>query len=121
MTFDLCKGYQTMHFWKALITYYHHAKFQNSEINSLYEKFNIKVLDLHADADADNDDRHIPMQYISTQTHLASQFHQKPQKQTNKMLTGRHIVLNENTRIITSLNKKAGWLNEKLAMNYGPS
>ena len=33
------RGNQTMHFWKTLITYYHHNKFQYSVMNSLWEKF----------------------------------------------------------------------------------
>ena len=35
------RGNQTEHFWKALIANYHHAKFQDSVINSLWEKFNV--------------------------------------------------------------------------------
>ena len=44
MTFDLVKGNQYIHFWKAPITYYHCAKFQVSVINSVSEKGNVKVL-----------------------------------------------------------------------------
>ena len=36
------RGNQTMHFWKALTTYYHQAKFQDSVINSLWEKSTVK-------------------------------------------------------------------------------
>ena len=44
MTFDLSERYQTMRFWKARITYYHHAKFKGYVINSLFKKkFSIKV------------------------------------------------------------------------------
>ena len=38
------KGNQYIHFWKAPITYYHCAKFQVSVFNSVWEKYNVKVL-----------------------------------------------------------------------------
>ena len=62
------RGHQSMHFWKALITYYHHTKFQDSMINSLCEKINVNVLYLHADANADTDADagRMPTQCIST-------------------------------------------------------
>ena len=37
------KGNQYIHFWKAPITYYHCAKFQDSVINSAWEKRNVNV------------------------------------------------------------------------------
>ena len=67
MTF--ARGSQTLQFWKALITYYHHAKFQGSVIYSPWEKLNVKVLvhtDTDANTDADADDGRIPTQCIST-------------------------------------------------------
>ena len=39
LTFAL--GNKTMQFWKALIKYYHHAKFHGCVINSLWEKLNM--------------------------------------------------------------------------------
>ena len=51
MTSDFVSGNQTMYLWKALITYYHHARFQGSVISSPWEKFNFKVVGLHADDD----------------------------------------------------------------------
>ena len=43
------RGNKTTHVWKALTAYYHQATFQDSVINSLWEKSNVKVL-VHADA-----------------------------------------------------------------------
>ena len=56
------RGNQTM---QALTAYYHQAKFQDSVINSLWEKPNVNVL-VHAHADTDADAGRIPMQCIST-------------------------------------------------------
>ena len=72
---SLARGNQTMHFWKALITYYHHAKFQDSVINSLWEKFNVKVLDLYANA------RQIPLQCLKHRLTLLSKFVKKLAKE----------------------------------------
>ena len=70
MTMTFARGIQTLPFWKGLMTYYHQANFQGSVIYSPWEKSNVKVL-VHTDAGQ------IPTHFIRTQTHLASQGHQK--------------------------------------------
>jgi len=100
-----------MHFWKALITYYHHSKFQDSVINSLWEKFNVKVLGTPTPTH----------RWRPTNPNAMHQYIDSPCFTSSSI----SIILYTNEIIsplppVPSHNKKTGQLNDELAMNFAP-